>query len=129
MHEVEVGGRRGRLSGLTEVESHAATVAIDDVLVTVEGLALEQRIVIALTLEAEVVDLDETFSLGWRGMVHVAHDTHQGMRVDAEFSCLTETMVVADDATGAAAAILAKTAFATVEMCMRISGMLSQVHF
>ena len=106
MHEVEDSGRRGRrLSGLTEVVSHAATVSIDDVLVTVEGLALEQRVVIALALEAEVVDLDETFTLGGRGMVHVAHDTHQRMRVNAEFTCLTETMVVADDATGATAAM------------------------
>ena len=129
VHEVEVGGRWRRLTGLTEVVSHAATVAIDDVLVTVEGLADEQAIVVALALETEVVDLDETLTLSWRGMVHVAMDAHQWMRVNAEFTCLTETVVVADDATGAAAAILAKTAFATVEMCMRIFGVLSLVHF
>ena len=105
------------------------TVAVDDVLVTVEGLADEQLVVVALALEAEVVDLDETFTLSGCGMVHVADDTFQRIGDDAEFACLAETVIVAGDTTLAAAAILAKTASVAIEMCMRIFRKLSLVHF
>ena len=104
-------------------------MAVDNVLVTMERLADEQTIVVALSLKAEVVNDDKALTLSGRGMVHVADDTFQRIGDDAEFACLAETVVVAGDATRAAAAILAKTASVTVEMCMRILGMLSLVHF
>ena len=98
-------------------------------LMLMERLTAQQRVVIALASEAEVMDHDETFALSVRSVLYIVEDTFQWIGDNAYLPRAAQAVVVACDATRASSAIIAQTATATIEMCMRVFGMLSQVHF